>query len=200
MAIEEQSLLACGRPIDQVWEHIEDPPDEHEATCPECQQARRNLVELDRATSELRSADEADPEFAPPPSIKSSIMELARAEVRRGSRLPLRPPARDDLPPELTISEQAVAGVVRHAADQLSGVHARRCRVRARHPESTAGDVTDSATAVSLVVELGVALSSSVPILATIDRLRAGVEAAVRAEIGMGVEKINVSVEDLFDA
>lgn len=185
--VAEESTLGCGRPIDQVWEHIEDPPDEHERTCPDCRQARRNLAELDRATSELRLADETDPEFAPPPSIKVSIMELARAEVRRGARLPLRPPAREDLPAELTISEQAVAGVVRHAADQLSGVHARRCQVRPQSPELT------------LVIELGVALSSSVPILATIDRLRSAVRSGVQTEVGMDVGKIDVSVEDLFD-
>lgn len=199
MAIEEQSLLACGRPIDQVWEHIEDSPDAHEASCRDCQQARRSLAELDEVASSLRLDDETDPDLAPPPSIKTSIMELAKAEVRRGWRLPLRLPALNDLPAELTISEQTVAGVVRFAADRISGLHARRCKVSLERssptdPRIVAGDAT-----VRVVIDLGVALSARVQILEATQALRDRVRAAVLADTGMSVEKINVSVEDLFD-
>lgn len=198
MAIEEQALLTCGRPIDQVWEHIEDPPDGHESRCSDCQQARQSLAELNEATSSLRLDDESDPDLAPPPSIKASIMDLARAEVRRGSRLPLRLPAFADLPVELTISEQTVAGVVRFAADRIAGLHARRCKVRldqsGRSDPGLDGDST-----VRVVIDLGVALSAEIQIIETTQVLRDSVRAAVLADTGMSVEKINVSVEDLFD-
>ena len=199
MAIEEQSLLACGRPIDQVWEHIEDAPDAHEAGCPDCQQARRSLAELDEATSSLRLHDESDPDLAPPPGIKVSIMDLAKAEVRRGSRLPLRPPTHDDLPAELTISEQTVAGVVRFAADRISGLHARRCKVSVDRASLTDPKILEDSATVRVVIDLGVALSVELQILEATRVLRESVRAAVLADTGMSVETINVSIEDLFD-
>lgn len=202
MAIAEQSLLGCGRPIDQVWEHVDEPPDEHEAHCPDCQQARRSLARLDEATSALRSSDENDPDLAPPPIMKKSIMELARAEVRRGQRLPLLPPARADLPPELSISEQAVASVVRYAADGLAGLHARRCTVRL--DQSSLADpqpIDEESTrpTVRVVVDLGVALSSSSPLLEITETLRSRIRDVVSHDTGMGVSKVNITVEDLFD-
>ena len=199
MAVDEQSLLACGRPIDQVWEHIEDPPDAHEVSCSDCRQARRSLAELDEASSSLRLHDEADPDLAPPPSIKVSIMDLAKTEVRRGSRLPLRLPALDDLPPELTISEQTVAGVVRFAADRISGLHARRCKVSVDRTSPTDPRIVDNNATVPVVIDLGVAVSAQIQILETTQALRDSVRAAVLADTGMSAEKINVSIEDLFD-
>ena len=212
MAIAEQSLLGCGRPIDQVWEHVDEPPDEHEAHCPDCQRARRSLAKLDEATSALRSSDENDPDLAPPPIMKKSIMELARAEVRRGQRLPLLPPARADLPPELSISEQAVASVVRFAADGLAGLHARRCTVRLdrsspaepepSEPELIEPELIEKASArpaVRVVIDLGVALSSSSPLLEITQTLRSRIRDVVPHDTGMGVSKVNITVEDLFD-
>lgn len=199
MAIKEQSLLACGRPIDQVWAQIEDRPDAHEASCPECQQARRSLAELEKATSSLRLDDEDDPDLAPPPSIKDSIMELARAEVRRGSRLPLRIPVRDDLPPELTISEQTVAGVVRAAADRIPGLHARRCKVSLDRSSLSEPTILDGRPTVRLVIDIGLALSAKTQIREATGTLRDSVRTAVQADIGMSVDKVNIRVEDLFD-
>ena len=82
-------------------------------------------------------------------------MQAVRAEGRRGAALPLVPTddtgAADDagLGP-VDISEQAVAAVVRYAADTVDGVRARSCRV-----------IADPADPLGLRIEMTVACATA---------------------------------------
>ena len=73
------------------------------------------------ATREL--IEEPDP---PPPDLFGRIMSAVRADVRRGRAVTV-----DSAEPgSVQVSEQAVAVLLRYAADTVDGVRARSCRVR----------------------------------------------------------------------
>ncbi len=136
MAVSTDSTtrLGCGRDIDDVWASIDQPPSPHERTCPFCQQARASLSRLARVIDAQRRADAASPDQQPGPQVLTRVMEIARAEIRRGRRLPLDEPADDGAVSDLSVSEQTVAAVVRRAGDTVPGVEVRRCRVELGDP------------------------------------------------------------------
>jgi uncharacterized alkaline shock family protein YloU len=183
----DDTRLSCGRSIDDVWSHIEGPPDEHERDCPYCLEARARLLRLSVAAADLRVVEAADPELQPNPGFTASVMSLVRAEVRRGQSIPLDV----DEDPGLTISEQAVVSLVWAAADTVPGVRARRCRVRLvdREPDVGPTDVD---------VELAVAVHPGTSIRATTDQLRSRVTALVDAEAGLRVRRVELTVEDVL--
>lgn len=135
----DSTKLGCGRTIDDVWDRVGQPPDEHEATCSDCQAARTNLDELAQATQAMAAADVADPTLHASPSVISRILQVARAEVRRGKIIPLfhSPPHGEPqgAASDLGISEQTIAGVVRRTCDQMLGIEARRCHVELYVPD-----------------------------------------------------------------
>ncbi len=183
----DDTRLSCGRSIDDVWSHIEGPPDEHERDCPYCLEARARLLRLSDAAADLRVAEEVDPGLQPDPGFTASVMSLVRAEVRRGQSIPFDV----DEDPGLTISEQAVVSLVWAAADTVPGVRARRCRVRLvdREPDVGPTDVD---------VELAVAVHPGTSIRAASDELRSRVTALVDAEAGLRVRRVELSVEDVL--
>lgn len=187
--------LGCGRHIDDVWEHIDSPPDPHELGCPDCRAARANLAELAAATRQLSAADQADQTLRTSPEVLTTIVSTARAEVRRGQSIPLGFPDQQT-PGELTISEQSIAGVIRRTCDDLDGVEARRCTVRltdlptARTP---AGD------RVQITVGLKISVSASVAIPRLARELRHNVRTAVQQQVGLEVTTINLDVEDIHE-
>jgi hypothetical protein len=178
-----------------VWAHADAPPDAHESTCPDCQAARASLVELTTATRDLRSRDHEDPDLRLSADLLSKITSIARAEVRRGRRIPLRRSPADTGEPDLTVSEQAVATVVRHTCDQLPDVEARRCRV----------EIADDATgldpdAVAIRVRLGISIAVSTASPGRIDALRQQIITAVADQVGVTAETVDIDVEDVHDA
>lgn len=152
MAIEPQpERLGCGRLVDDVWARIDSPPDQHELTCLDCQDARRSLDRLVEATETSRLLGEDDD--VPRPQVKSAIMSIARTEVRRGRPIPLERRTADrvqsmatsmvtSMVAELTVSDQAIVRVVRRAADTVAEVRARRIRIG---PVRGTGDDADRA-------------------------------------------------------
>ncbi len=149
MALEDIPRLGCGRSIDRIWATIDRPPTAHEEHCEQCQTARTRLQRLGEATRSLRESDLHDPALKPRPGIENAIMDVARAEVRRGSRILLR--SADNGTTE--ISEQALSSLIRVAAAAIPGVHSRRCRIEIRsatatlagedHPSGTTGTATN---------------------------------------------------------
>ncbi|GAB2576273.1 Asp23/Gls24 family envelope stress response protein [Microlunatus antarcticus] len=184
----DDTRLSCGRSIDDVWSHVGGAPDEHERGCPYCLEARARLLRLSDATTDLRTAEAADPALQPEPDFTASVMSLVRAEVRRGQALPLDV----DEDPGLTISEQAVVSLVWAAADAVPGVRARRCRVRLvdRDPGSTGPTDVD--------VDLALAVAPGTPLQATTEQLRTRVAALVDAEAGLRVRRVDLVVEDVL--
>lgn len=146
MAVSTDSTnrLGCGRDIDDVWATIDRPPSAHERQCPYCQEARASLGRLNRVIDAQRRADAAQPDLQPGPQVLSRVMEIARAEVRRGRRLPLDEPVADGTVSDLSVSEQTVAAAVRRAGDAVPGVEVRRCRVELGDPRALSDQRAES--------------------------------------------------------
>ncbi|MGW5383251.1 Asp23/Gls24 family envelope stress response protein [Nocardia sp. NPDC003963] len=182
---EQDYRLPCGRELEQVWERldaVEDGhADAHEAICPHCRTARESLLALRTATQELIAAPEPTP-----PDLTGRIMSAVRAEIRRGRTLDLPTPH----PGTVEISEQAVAAVLRYAADSVSGVRARRCRIQEAESES-GGRLVD--------VEMSIAIrADGPPVGELLPLVRARIAAALPDRIGVGLRRLDVHIADLY--
>jgi len=179
MAVETSYDLPCGRSLEQLWDHI-DAADEHERACPHCSTARHSLRALREATDEL-AADRVQPRI----DLTERIMSAVRAEIRgRGEMLPL------DAGDTLQVSEQAVAVVLRFAADEIEGVRARRCRVRAV-------GVEDGQTV--LHAELTVATTYRDDLAELLATVRDRVMAACAASVGVRLARLDLRLADFYD-
>ena len=203
MALDDIPRLGCGRSIDSIWATIDGPPTAHEQQCAQCQTARTQLERLSEATRALRESDLHSPALRPRPGIKNAIMDVARAEVRRGSRILLR--SADNGTTE--ISEQALSSLVRFAAAAIPGVHSRRCRIEIRpasagpagedHPSGSTGTATTAGP--RLIVNLRVAAAPGIDIPLMAEALRHEISNAIPAGVGIGAGTVNITVEDLYD-
>ena len=193
--------LGCGRNIEDVWATIDEPPDEHEANCPDCTAARSDLADLNAATREMITADAEDPKLRTDPAALEEIIAAARSEIRRGRKIPLRRSPEDQAIGQLAISELSVITLIRRVSDDVGEVEARQCRI---HPESTESDATETGsdvteTATTIIVDLVVTVAAGQPIGSLINDLRTKIITAVEAKIGFDVRAVNVTVEDLHD-
>ncbi|MEU4249647.1 Asp23/Gls24 family envelope stress response protein [Amycolatopsis sp. NPDC026612] len=173
--------LPCERDVDQVWQRLDAVgaglADEHELTCPHCRAARESLLALREATSVLAAEEDV-----PSPDLFGRIMSAVRAEVRRGSMVPLPTPE----PGFVEVSEQAVAAVLRYAADTVDGVRARRCRVRADGEGAIDVELT-------LAVRWGIATGG-----AALPMVRERVTAAAAARVGLPLGRLDLVVADVY--
>ncbi|WP_328394430.1 anti-sigma factor family protein [Nocardia sp. NBC_00416] len=179
--------LPCGRELEQVWARLDQieqgHPDAHEATCPYCRAAYESLLALRAATSELL----AEPDTAPPDMV-GRIMSAVRAEVRRGRTLDLPTPRAGSV----EVSEQAVAAILRFAADSVPGVRARRCRIR------EAGTGPDGARL--LDVEMTVAVHLGPRTLGELlPEVRTRITAALPDRVGAVLHRLDLHVGDLYE-
>jgi len=176
--------LPCGRDVETAWERLDAVAaglaDAHERTCPHCQGAHASLVVLRDATAGLAADEEA-----PPPGLTGRIMAAVRAEVGRREILDL--PCEE--PGRARISEQAVASVLRFAADTVPGVRARRCRV------TPAGD-DRQAIDVHLTLAVGYPAFAATALAAVRER----VTAAAGARIGVRLNRLDLLVDDIYPA
>jgi uncharacterized alkaline shock family protein YloU len=192
MAVNDETRLGCGRPVEDVWATAESPPNAHEQTCPFCQDARHSLQQLAEATDALVVQEAEAPEYAPASHLKDLVMQLVHVEVRRGRPVPLLN-SLDGTPPGLTISKQAVLDVIWRAADGLSGVRARHCQIELEAAAQEPG----RPAAVNLGVNIAVA--AGISILEVTDKLRTRLQEQIATETGLATRRINVTVEDLYD-
>ena len=192
----DSTRLGCGRDVDDVWDTIDDPPNRHERSCPDCQAARESLGGLAAATHEMSAADAADPTLQSSPEVLEHILGIARAEVRRGRRIPLRRPLPGRAEEHLLVREQAIAGVIRHIGDQIPGLEIRRCRAQL----ADRGGDPDLDGPVEVHVRVSVSVAPHLAILQIVGVLRTRVTAGLAAEIGMDAATIDVVVEDVHDA
>ncbi|WP_327151021.1 Asp23/Gls24 family envelope stress response protein [Nocardia sp. NBC_01329] len=190
MAVNETTdqgyTLPCGRELEQVWERLDEVEaghaDPHEADCPHCRAARESLLALRAATRQM--IDEPEP---PPPDLVGRIMSAVRAETRRGRTLDLATPH----PGAVEVSEQAVAAILRYAADSVPGVRARRCRVRATDP----GMAGERGVDVEMTVVIGRSAGSIGELL---QQVRARLTVALPERIGVSLHRLDVHVGDLY--
>lgn len=189
-------VLPCGRRVEDLWDRLDaapgSPADEHEQTCPHCRAARSSLQALAEATRAVYQ----DESLTPPPALRGRIMAAVRAEVRRGDRLPL--PSGEFGP--VDVSEQAVAVVLRFAADTVDGVRARRCRLHlVQGPgqgESAEGEEAGAAVRVELSIAIRYCPKTTVEL---VEIVRARVAAAAAAQVGLRVARVDIEVDDVFD-
>lgn len=198
MALDDTPRLGCGRSIDQIWSGIDQPLSRHEEHCKHCQTARARLQELKKATRALAESDQQDPQLKPRPGITTTIMDIARAEVRRGQRLLVRSTENGTI----EISEQALSTVIRGAATAIPGIHSRRCRIDIHSGTNDSSRNTLPAnphTDPVLIINLRVAASANINIPRTIAALRREIHTSLPAGIGIDAGTINITVEDLYD-
>jgi uncharacterized alkaline shock family protein YloU len=178
--------LPCGRDVETVWDRLGEVEagraDAHELDCAHCLAARESLLVLRQLTGEL-AVEDVEPSF----DLTSRIMSAVRAEVRRRDTIPLPTPE----PGEVLVSEQAVAAVLRFAADSVDGVRARHCRITV---ETTADG------AVECVVDLTVAVAYRRFAADALPVVRDRVTAAASARIGLRLARLNLTVVDVYDA
>ncbi|WP_033289997.1 hypothetical protein [Amycolatopsis jejuensis] len=183
MAVNQDYALPCGRELETVWDRLDVGLDEHEVDCAHCRTARESLTALRSATQEL--ADEPDPT---PPDLFGRIMSAVRAEVRRGQMLELPAPE----PGGVEVSEQAVAVVLRYAADAAGNVRARRVRVRKVGVSADGSDEVE--VELTLAAHLGNTSGAD-----TLARVRELVSAAAAARVGLALVKLDLLVEDVYE-
>ncbi|MFB7669264.1 hypothetical protein ACFC1R_36030 [Kitasatospora sp. NPDC056138] len=176
---DHERLLACGRPLDQVWKQAHTTtgrPDPHTAHCPYCRQAQQGLTALEQATAALRSAAQPGEQH----HLTEQVMQAVRAEMRLGRLLPLDDPALD-----LQITESAAAKVLRRAADAVLGARAASCRLVP----------TGDGTAVHMTMTLTVIHGWPLPALA--DQVRQAVLLAADEELGLVITRVDLHITDL---
>lgn len=204
-SLDDTPRLLCGRPVDQVWADLDDPPTAHELGCPYCQAARHSLDNLTAATQAMKLAEDADPDLQPSESLTASIVTIARAEVRRGRRIPLdhHTSVHTTTGADLSISEQAIATVVRDLIDTSRyGAEARRCRIDVDlpNPEDSPQRLgKEDAAATRLQVQLSVSLPAGQPLHLAANDLRARIADGVTNKLGLIAIRIDIIVEDLHD-
>lgn len=183
MSDTQRYMPPCGRDMETVWERLDpvdtDLGDTHELTCEYCSAARRSLVVLQEVTGKLVSE-----ETGPPWGLTGRIMSAVRAEVRRHHMLAL--PSAE--PGGVQISEQVVAAVLRCAADSVDGVRARRCRIARTEREG------------AVEVEMSLAVAYRRFSADAVDEVRERVRAAAAARVGILLVRLDLTVEDLYDA
>ncbi|HEX3715551.1 MAG TPA: Asp23/Gls24 family envelope stress response protein [Trebonia sp.] len=206
MAVSQTSegyALPCGRQLEELWESLENGTagvaglagltgvaGSHEQTCPHCLTALSGLVALRDATREL-AAEPVDV----PPRLTNRIMAAIRADVRRTRMLPL---PEDGLEPggQADVSAQAVAAVLRFAADAVPGIRARRCSVRPRDPAAAPDGMTGWVD-VEMTLAIRYGTASGEQVLAAV---RQAVLAAAGAQIGLRVARCDLLVDDVWFA
>jgi uncharacterized alkaline shock family protein YloU len=195
MALDDNTpRLGCGRSIDEVWASINQLPDAHEQYCDRCRTARASLAQLSEATRTLRAQDEENPALQPRSAVKDAIMKVARAEVRRGNRIPVHHVKQG----VIELSEQAISTVIWLGADALPGVRARRCRAHSDNLEIADNPGPPAGTAV-LTVDLRIAVAAGTYIPEAAHLLRQRITGMITAHVGVDAGTINIVVEDLYD-
>jgi uncharacterized alkaline shock family protein YloU len=194
--------------MDDVWARINLRPDPHEQTCPDCQAARHDLGDLAAATHRLIAADQADPTLRLDPTALTGIVETARAEVRRGRRIPLeRAQPGAAAGDELTVSEQALANLIRRTSDEIDGLEARRSTVAPNEPNpptsdppvAGVGQLEAPPAPAEITIDLRISVAPTVAIPTLTGLLRDQLRKAVDREVGITATMININVEDIHD-
>jgi|GEM_PF-2968132 len=196
MAVERPSepVLGCGRQLDDIWDNLGRPPDEHEAGCPDCLAARASLGGLAALVEDVRSTEAEIPELQPTERVHRTVLAVARAEVRRGRTI-LMPHGEGSTEPEaeaesdeLTVSEQAIAEIVRRAADPAPEFRIRRVRV-------TSAESAEAPPGIGLRITASVHHRHAIPEAA--GRLRRAIATAVTEQTGLAVTAVDIVVEDV---
>ncbi|MEV1022866.1 Asp23/Gls24 family envelope stress response protein [Streptomyces sp. NPDC050264] len=179
--------LPCGRLLSEVWDAWEAPGhDPHMDTCPHCQEAVRDLDQLEVAVRGLRD-EPAEITDSDASTLTRRVMDVVRLELRPGRPLPLGEPDED-----LWIMEAVAARTLRAAAETVPGVRAGSCRIE---PMWRSGAATGP---VEVRLEIHAPSHAFLPDVAEDVRTRAR-DVADR-ELGLDIGAVEISITDLVDS
>ncbi|PVZ14215.1 Asp23/Gls24 family envelope stress response protein [Actinomycetospora cinnamomea] len=191
--------LACGRDTDalvaQVAEGAGSRLDAHQRDCPHCQAA---LAEFDRLWAPVRAVS------AHRPRAPEGLLDEALRSIRGIASDPEY--GRIEGPRGRTrISARVVVALARHLASRVPGVRVAVSRlVAAGHGPETSLDggpeVTAGVVGSSTVVAITLAADLGEDLVALGARIRATVEAGIRAHTGLEPVAVLVHVDDVFVA
>jgi len=171
--------LPCGRYVEDIAVHLDHGgSDAHSRTCEHCLVARESLGRLAVATQLLR-----DDPAAPPPNLLDRIMSAVRAEFRSSDALPLPTPSGPS-----QVAHAAVAAVLRYAADGVTGVWSRHCRIT---------PVTANGPEVRVEMSLSVRVDGP-PIAEVVAEVRRRLVAALSGQVGLVATVVDVVVADVW--
>ncbi|WP_371484212.1 hypothetical protein [Kitasatospora sp. NBC_00315] len=175
---DREQILACGRPLAEVWQqaHADSTPDAHTARCPYCQQALQSLAALEQAAAALRTTEQPSSHH-----LTGNIMRAVRAEMHLGRILPL-----DDPTLELRITENSATKLLRQAADRVPGAQAVSCRLTP----------VDGGTAIHASMTLAADPHRPLPPLA--ERVRTSVLEAADRQVGLRVVAVDIHIAELL--
>lgn len=174
---------SCTRSEEDLWAGLDAPPDEHEQQCPTCQEQRRRLAPLAETTKRWKAEDTADESILG--GVLERVMQGIRAEIRRGPKFtltitPLGP---------LHISGYLLLETLRDAVDSIPDVELRAHKI-----------IPEQADAASGAISLEVALSMKAGLdgLEVAQLTRRMISTRFAERIGLPIENIDVTVEDVF--
>jgi uncharacterized alkaline shock family protein YloU len=176
---EGDEVLSCGRLLSRVWERARDAvpaADPHTLSCPHCREAVEGLAAVSAATRALRAED--TPGLR---ALAARVMDVVRAEVRRGRLLPLSGGR------EPRIAESAAARVLRRAADTVPGARAATCRLVP----------VGEGTGVRVAMTLAAALDHPLP--ERVRQVRRSVLHSAGRDLGMAVTAVDITVVDVLE-
>ncbi|WTO36195.1 hypothetical protein OG399_18260 [Streptomyces achromogenes] len=177
---EGDQVLSCGRLLSRAWEQARDAvpaADPHALSCPHCREAAEGLAAVSAAARALRA--ETVPGLL---ALAARVMDIVRAEVRRGRLLPLSGPGR-----EPRIAESAAAKVLRRAADTVPGAWAATCRLVP----------VGAGTGVRVTMTLAAALDQPLP--ERVRQVRRTVLHSAGQDLGMAVTAVDIAVVDVLE-
>ncbi|MEU4799316.1 Asp23/Gls24 family envelope stress response protein [Streptomyces sp. NPDC023327] len=188
----EREPLPCGRDLWGVWERGESgEPDPHAAECPHCTEALETLRRLEDVVSAARRREPRERE-ADASALVGRVMDVVRLELRPGRTLPLGEEQED-----AWIVEAAAARTVRAAAESLAGVRAGSCRIEVPSEADEPAGPRDRSRRGPVMIRLEVQAALAPNLRETAERVRRRVLAAVRAELGMPVLAVDVTITDI---
>lgn len=123
----------------------------------------------------------------PPTGLTERIMLAVRAEVRRPGMVPLTSTEKGPV----EVSEQAIAVVLRYAADMVDGVRARRCTIR------RAGQDEHGVAVLSVKLSLALAYGTG-PADQVLRAVRRQVAELAGARIGVRIAACDLVLEDVY--
>jgi hypothetical protein len=174
MAIDELTpLLQCGRDPISVAEHAyAGRLDEHERSCPHCQDITADTQLAGRAAGALR-----DTPPQPPPALLPAIMRTVWSELRPGAMISLADP-------DTSVSAAAIGDLLRHELDQIAGFTVHSCRV-------------EPAGHAAISVELTASAHYPEPLPGLAERCRRRLTAAIRDQFGLHAARVDIHFADL---
>jgi hypothetical protein len=193
--------LACGREAAAVWDDAEAGRlDEHERSCPHCQAVAADAAGLADDAAGLAAAP-----LEPPTGLLERVMSVVHAELRQ-DYLPL--PSREG---PARLDRAAAAAMLRQAADAMSGVWARSCRITppGQHSPATVEDEQEqeapepgvaSGEPAGAVVELSITVVFGADLPSAAARVQQLVATAGQRLLGIPVERVDVTVADVFES